>query len=261
MSIDRATELRRLAQLLHREVNDLDYLEPLDGAELQALRQSFQNLLLDDHGETFAKLASAGKLAPDALSAMLCKRIFGPTLTANMSYYTPPEKAARMCGHFDEAFMTEVAREQIPDRAQDLLEGLPVDLMRGVTRALLASRDYHIMGGMTDYMPEEKVATLMHEITDMTDNLRVSSYCQRKNRIAQLTSKFDDALLKKLIEAAFSSEEFIIEVGQITAEMDADAQQRMARLTDAVNPQYREQARGVAEKNGTLEALSAYFAA
>lgn len=261
MSIDRATEVRRLAQLLHKQPSDLKYLDPLDGGELQSLRQAFQNLLLDDHGPTFAKMAAGGKIAPDALSAMLCKKIFGPTITANMSYYTPAEKAAKMCSHFDEAFMTEVAREQIPDRSRDLLEDLPVDLMRGVTRALLASRDYHIMGGFTDYMPQEKVAALMSEITDTADNLRVSAFCQRKDRVAELTAGFDDDLLKKLIETAFSSEEFIVEVGLVTAEMNDAAQQRMAQLTDQVNPEFRKQARGIAEREGTTEALAAYFAA
>ncbi len=261
MSIDRSTEIRRLAQLLHRDANELGYLDALDGQDLQELRQAFQNRLLEDHGETFAKMAAGGKIAPDALSAMLCKKIFGPAITANMSYYTPPEKAAKMCSHFDDAFMTEVAREQIPDRARELLEGLPVDLMRGVTRALLASKDYHIMGGFTDYMPQEKVAALMHEITDIADNLRVSSFCQRKDRMAELTAQFDDEMLKKLIEAAFTSEDFIVEVGLVTAEMNEADQQRMARLTDIVNPSYRQRARETAEKHGRTESLAAYFAA
>lgn len=261
MSIDRSTEVRRLAKLLHRDVGELSYLDALNGSELQELRQAFQNRLLNDHGETFAKLAAGGKIAPDALSAMLCKRIFGPTITANMAYYTPAEKAARMIGHFDDEFMAEVVREQIPERAQELLEKIPADLMRGATRALLASRDFHIMGGMTDYMPEEKIAVLMEEITDIADNLRTSSYCQHKDRIARLTIGFDDELLKELIEAAFQSEEFIIEVGLVTAEMDAASQQRMARLTDEIDPAYRRKAREIAEQQGTTEALAAYFQA
>ncbi len=260
MSIDRSTEIRRLAKLLHREPGELSYLDALDGVELQEIRQAFQNRLLEDHGATFAKMAAGGKIAPDALSAMLCKRIFGPTITANMAYYTPAEKAAKMISHFDDEFMAEVVREQIPDRARELLEKIPVDLMRGTTRTLLASRDYHIMGGFTDHMPQEKVAALMHEITDVADNLRVSSFCQRKDRIAELTMKFDDELLKKLIEAAFTSEDFIVEVGLVTAEMPAAGQQRMAKLTDTVNPEYRKRARAIAERQGSTEALAAYFA-
>lgn len=260
MSIDRSTEIRRLAKVLHVEPPDLDYLDALDGVELQEIRQAFQNRLLEDHGETFAKMAAGGKIAPDALSAMLCRKIFGPTITANMAYYTPAEKAAKMIGHFDDEFLAEVVRQQIPEKAQDLLEKIPVDLMRGTTRTLLASQDYHIMGGFTDYMPQDKVAALMHEITDVADNLRVSSFCQHKDRIAELTMNFDDELLKKLIEAAFSSEDFIIEVGLVTAEMPAEGQQRMAKLTDQVNPEYRKRAREVAEQQGSTEALSAYFA-
>lgn len=259
MSLDRDTELRRLAQLLHVQTEALDYLQPLDGTELQALRQAFQSLLLDDHGPTFAKMAAGGKIAPDALSAMLCKKVFGPTLTANMSYYTPAAKAAKMCSHFDAHFMAEIAREQMPDRAEELLRDLPTDLMRGATRELLANGDYHILGGFTDYMPEDKVAALMHEITDMADNLRVSRFCQRKDRIAKLTAGMSDEMLSELLKTANDNEEFLLEVGLVTAEMDATMQKRAAEMADQAAPGLREKMKPVAEKHQLGAALRVYF--
>jgi len=261
MKIDRATELRRLAQVLHRKPEDLGHLAALDGAGLMKLRTLIQNSLLEEFSNLFEKLAASGKLAPDALSAFLCRKIFGASITANMSYYVPADRAARMCKHFDELFMAEIAREQIPERAQEQLEKLPVDLMRGVTRQMLATRDYHIMGGFTDYLPEDKAIVLMEEIADPADHLRISSFAQRKDRIARLAVAMDDAQLKRLIAAAFTQPEFIREVGLVTAEMSAQDQQRMARLTDAVDPQHRANARQLAQADGMLGRLEAYFAA
>lgn len=261
MSIDRPTELRRLARVLHRPPEQLPHLAALDGAGLMKLRTLIQNSLLEEFSSLFEKLAASGKLAPDALSALLCRKVFGASITANMSYYVPADRAARMCKHFDDMFMADIAREQIPERAKEQLEKLPVDLMRGVTRQMLATRDYHIMGGFTDYLPEEKAMILMEEIADPSDSLRISSFAQRKDRIARLTVKMDDEQLKRLIAAAFAQPEFIQEVGLVTAEMGAKDQQRMAKLTDAVDKAHRPRAREMAQGNGTLERLQAFFAA
>lgn len=260
MNIDRPTELRRLALALHRSPEQLGYLAALDGAALMKLRSQLQTSLLDRFSSLFEKLANSGKLAPDALSALLCKKVFGPSITANMSYYVPTDRAVKMCKHFDAPFMAEIAREQIPERAKDQLENLPVELMKGVTRELLASKDYAQMGGLTDYLPEEKGTVLMQEIKDPADNIRISSFAQRKDRIARLAVSLNDARLTQLIAAAFESEAFIHEVGLVTAEMGAKDQQRMAKLTDALNKDFRPRAKALAEATGRLEKMKPYFA-
>lgn len=260
MSIDRATELRRLARLLHQEESALDYLSPLDGPGLQQLRNLIQNSLIDEFSPLFTKFAASGKYAPDSLSALLARKVFGPTLTANIGYYTPTKKVVKMASMFETEFLSDVAREQVPERAQDMLKAIPVDVMRGVTRNLLANQDYHIMGDFTDYLPEDKVAALMGEISDPADHLRVSSFAQRKDRIAKLTVSFDDDMLKELIAQAFSDDDFLQEVSLVTAAMQASDQQRMAKLTDELNPEYRPRAKRLAAEKGIEGELEAYFA-
>lgn len=257
--MDRATELRLLARQMHKQPADLSYLKPLDGQALHRLRSALQTRMLDEFAPTFEKMASGGKIAPDALSAMLCKKVFGPTLTANMSYFTPPAKAAKMCKHFDTEFMAEVSRETIPSRAEEMLKGLPVDLMRPVTRALLESGDYHIMGGFTDYMPEDKITVLMKEIDDPADNLRISSYCQRKDRIADIATRFDDDTLTAMIRAGYLDDELILELALTCAEMPPEQQARMANLTDEVDPAFRGKSRQLAEQAGLVDRMQAFF--
>ena len=129
--MDRNTELRRLAQALHKSPEQLAYLGNVDAVGLQKIRNRFQNSLLDKFGPVFEKIAGAGKLAPDAISATLCTKVFGPAITANMSYFTPMSKAVGLAKHFDADFMADVAREQIPERAQEMLSELPVELLHG----------------------------------------------------------------------------------------------------------------------------------
>ncbi len=257
--MDRHTEIRRLAQVLHKPADALGYLDKLDVEGLHRLRLILQNRIIDEFAHLFERMAASGKIAPDSLSALLCRKVFGPTLTANMSYFTPVTKAVKLLKHFDADFLTEVSRHIVPERAQEMLQGIPVDMMREVTRNLLAAGEYPVMGGFTDHMPETKVVALMEEIENPVDSLRVSTYTQNKARIARITLGFDEDYLSELIHAAFSSDELIEEVGLITAEMDAADQQRMARLTDCLDKAYRKRARRMADSLGTTERLQAYF--
>jgi hypothetical protein len=261
MNIDRATEMRRLARVLHKDESDLGYLDSLDGTDLQKLRNLIQNSLIDEFSPLFSKIARAGKYGPDSLSAFLAQKVFGPTLTANISYYTPTDKAVRMAKLFEHDFLTDVAREQVPERAQNMLKAIPLDVMSVVTSNLLANRDYPIMGNFTDYLPEEKAAALMSEIRDPADHLRVSSFAQHKDRVARLVTGLDDDGIKELIVVAFSHDDFLFETSLVTAAMPAEDQQRMARLTDEVNPELRSRARELADSVEITGQLEAYFAA
>eukprot|EP01035_Chromulina_nebulosa_P040037 gene40036-54129_t len=177
------TELRRLAQALHKSADDLAYLDKLDAVALQKLRTNFQNSLLNKFGPVFERIAGAGKLAPDSISATLCTKVFGPAITANMSYFTPMSKAVSLCKLFDADFMAEVAREQIPERAVDMLAELPVEQLKKVTAKLVEHGDFHVLGGFTDYIPEKKAIEIMEVIKDPAANLHISFYAQRKDRI------------------------------------------------------------------------------
>ena len=258
--MDRHTEGRRLAQAMHKQSEELAYLDALDAEGLHRLRLILQNRIIDEFSGVFERMAAASKISPDSLSALLCKKVFGPTLSANMSYFIAVPKAIKLMNHFDADFLSAVACDIVPERAQALLEGIPVDMMREVTRKLLKSSEYHVMGGFTDQLPEAKVLELMKEIETPIDCLRVSFYAQNKARIAKLTLGFDEAFLRELVHAAYTSEELIEEVGLITAEMGDSDQQRMAKLSDELDPGYREQARGLANKLGTAGSLKAYLA-
>lgn len=259
--MDRNTELRRLAQALHKSADELVYLDKLDAVALQKLRTNFQNSLLNKFGPVFEKIAGAGKLAPDSISATLCTKVFGPAITANMSYFTPMSKAISLCKLFDADFMAEVAREQIPERAVDMLSDLPVEQLKKVAAKLVEHGDFHVLGGFTDYIPEKKAIEIMEVIKDPAANLHISFYAQRKDRIAKLANMLSDEKLIELIAVAFTDENLLVEVGLITSEMDEKAQVRMAKLTDKVNKAYRAKAKAKAEEMGYAHRLPAFFQA
>lgn len=259
--MDRPTELRRLARLLHRDTDALDYLAPLDAAHLMQLRRPLQEAFIERFAGTFKRLAAGGRLIPDALNAKLCTGVFGPALTANLSYFTPIDQAVRLAKHFDDDFLTDTARHQVPERAQALLAALPVEIMRGVTRKLLAAQEFAIMGGFTDYLPEDKALVLVKEIHGPAERLRVSAYAQRKDRIARIMAQLDDDAVAAQIATAAAEPELMHEVVLTLAEMPAPEQRRMARISDRVDPALRGALKAQLAADPIAPRMSAYFEA
>lgn len=253
---DRPTEARRLARLMHRPDDGLEYLDALDADQVMQLRQLIQNALIDRFAGVFRRLAAGGKLIPDALNAKLCTGVFGPALTANLSYFTPIDQAVRLSTRFDDTFLTEVARHQIPERAQALLAALPVSVMQGVTRKLLDAGEFAIMGGFTDYLPEDKSVVLVNEIRDPADRMRVSLFSQRKDRIARIMVRLSDNDIQAQLAAVDTDSAFADEWLLLVAEMSDDTQCRMAALSDALDPALRQR---LLDRASADQRSAAYF--
>lgn len=257
--MDWDTEHRRLARLLRRPPEALTYLDTLDAAALFKLRGLIQNALLQRLSPVFEKLAAGGRLIPDALNARLCQHLFGPGITASLSTFTPVDQALRLATRFDTPFLTEVARYQIPERAQALLQALPLPVMREITRQLLAAREFAVMGGFTDYLPEDKAHALIDEIRSPEERLQVSAWAQRKDRIARLSARLPEADLAALIAYVAEAPHWWREVLLITAEMSDEDQRRMAARCDARDPGLRRKAARMVAGESLHDALAPFF--
>lgn len=255
--IDRGVELRRLARMLNRDTTELDYLAALDGEGLQLLRRKIQDGFLKRHEDLFRKLAAMGKLMPAKLNAMFCIKFFGPTMTANMAYYTDAKLAASMATQFDATFLTDVAVEMIPERAEPMMREQSVELMRPVTRQLAERGEYHVMGAFVDFMPEDKILALMDEVQSPEANLRISTFAQRKDRIADLVGRFDDDMLSHLIRTAFEHDELVDEILTVAADMDGSQQQRCGEITRGLGHGLFARGQQRADELGLTERLTA----
>lgn len=249
-NIDKHVEIKRLATLFAKPESELDYLQALDGEGLQTLRKQFQNALINEYEPILGKLASTAKLSPEKLSVMICTKILGPVLTGYMAYFTAPSLAAKLSKRFSPEFMAETAAEMIPERAEALLDGMPVDLMRETTRILAEEQQWYVMGGYVDFMPEEKNVALMDEIKSPADNLRISMYAQNKPRIAGLVEKFDDARIIELIRASLAEDDMMREICIVGDNLSATQKQRMVGLASHFSEQEIAKLSDYAASNG-----------
>jgi hypothetical protein len=230
--VDTKVEIRRLAALFQCDESELGYLESLGGEALMKLRVQFQDSLISDYEPVLSKLAGTTAITPAAIAVKIATRYLGPTLTSYLSYYTPVKSAAKLAEKFPSDFMIEVAKEQIPERAKEMLKDFPLELMRPVTRGLVAEQAWSTMGGFVDYLPEEKSFALMSEVPDAESNLRISSYAQNKELVAKLVAKFDDDMLIELTKASLASPELMREVCLVAEKLPAESLEQMARLRD-----------------------------
>lgn len=231
--IDATVELRRLADLMHVDVAEIEYLNTAGAEGIQLIRKKFQDSLIADFEVALSKLASTAGMVPVAISEKICVKYLGPTLTSYLSYYTPVKTAAKLALRFDAEFMIAVASEQIPERAQELLTDFPIDLMRPVTKGLVAKREWATLGGFVDYLPEEKSLALMAEVPDPVANLRIASFAQNKALISRMVTKFDDHTLAALISAASNGDDVMKREVCIVAEnLPESSMDQLSRVTE-----------------------------
>lgn len=243
LKINRDTEIRRLAKVTNLPETELTFLNKLDGSELMKLRGQLNTKLLKEFEPTFKKLASGGGLLPESMIAKLCMKFFGPRLTANTAYYTPAERSTKMGKKFTPEFLAAVAQELIPEFAEPLLRDQPVELMRPCTMIMLEKRDYYTMGSFVDFTPFEKLLALMNDINDPLASLKICSFCQRKDRMAQLVEHFSDEQVREFIITGHANPELLPEIMNIAANMTDDEKLRQKGITEALGDDYVERSR------------------
>lgn len=256
--MDTKVEIRRLAKLMHASESELAYLEKLGAEALMKLRVQFQDSLITDYEPVLAKLAGTTAITPTAISVKIAQKYLGPTLTSYLSYFTPTKSAAKLAERFNSDFMIEVSKEQIPERAKELLKDFPLELMRPVTRGLVAEKAWATMGGFVDYLPEEKSFALMSEVPDAESNLRISSYAQNKELVAKLVAKFDDDMLIELTKASLAAPELMREVCLVAEKLPADVLARMTDLRDKFSDTEQSQLYEYALDNGFFSLAHMY---
>lgn len=257
--IDLNVERRRLAQLMHCDESELDYLSELGGEGLMQIRMRFQDSLIDDFEPYLAKFAATSSITPPAISEKICARYLGPTLTSYMSYFTPIKTITKLSNRFKTDFLIELSKELIPERAKEMLAALPADMMRPVTRGLVDDGAWGIMGGFVDHLPPETSIALMEEVPDPVACLWISSYTQNKSLIAGMVSQFDEQTLLGLVTGSVTHHELMREICVVAENLPAETLARIDGIREQISEEDQATLKAFAEANG-FETLATQYA-
>src|SRR5436305_12222238 len=157
-------EIVKLARLLGREAESLDYLESVPADEIRALRDHTTEVLFRANGSTLTRLAAASKLLPVGLVATLGERAFGPMLSARIAALLDPSRAVEMAAKLPISFLADIAIDIDPRRAKDVISRIPPRQIAEITRELARREEYVTMGRFVGQMPRASIVAALAEL-------------------------------------------------------------------------------------------------
>lgn len=229
--MDRDTEIRKLAYVMDAQGRTFRHLQPLDAPQINMLRVHVMNRrLLNSRIHPLAKIAKLSFLLPGRLLAWFCENYLGAFFTAYLAHFVPAKRMGRLAKHISASFLADCAVHLVPEKVREALEMVPLHLMADAARILAARREYAVLGSLFDVTPEGRLVALMSAVPSATDRLSISRYISQKQRMVKLMDMLPDQDLKELIAVAFTSDEYLSELGALVGHMSESQIKRTAKL-------------------------------
>jgi hypothetical protein len=194
-------EVMKVARLLQREPESLDYLASLDVTELRELRERLTETVFDAHTGSLRRLAAASRLLPVSLSASMGESVFGPLLSARLTGLLDPGRAADMAAKLPAPFLADVAVEMDPRRASDLISRISPDQIAQITAELMARGEYVTMGRFVGHLSDATISAALAAMNDRS-LLGVVFVLEDKSDLPGLVALLPEHRVAGVIQAA-----------------------------------------------------------
>lgn len=194
-------EVLKLARLLRREPEQLEYLELLPPEDLRVLREEITDMLFEAHDATLQRLAASSRLLPVGLVATLAQHAFGATLSARISGLLDPARAIEVAAKLPPEFLADIAGELDPRRASGVIAGMPAEQVRQVTAELIRRGEYVTMGRFVGQLGDDALRAAVTEIDDAT-LLRTAFVLEERDRLDALAELVGEERIAGMTEVA-----------------------------------------------------------
>jgi hypothetical protein len=192
----------KLARLLHTSPEALAYLDTLDMATLQTLRFSCRRFLLEEHRGFFRRVATAMRILPTALVAMLAERVLGPLLCARVADELDTARVLQLVRHLDTGFVASVAVHVETDQARELAIALPLSEVLEISRLLVERREYSLLGDLVSNLPLSLIEAMLRTIRDGEALLRIAFFVENTQRLSDILDVLPPDQVMSVIRAA-----------------------------------------------------------
>jgi hypothetical protein len=256
--VDILAERIKLGRLFGVAPKALDYLAPLDADQLRGLRQHLTDSLFDRTKASFQRVASASKLLPNGLVALIGEKVFGAMLCARVSGLLPPDRAYDIALKLPDAFLADVSVELDPRSAREVIARMPAKRVAAIAAILVARQDYVTMGRFVDYLSKDVIREVIESIRDDAALLRTAFFIENKATINALVGLLPIERIGRIVALAGDGKSDLWtealglmshvddgwkqKIGDIAAEQDASVLSGMAltaqrlQLWDSVLP-------------------------
>ncbi len=174
--LDTRAELIKLSRLMTVDEAQLEFLQDVPLDTLMRVRTLATERVFSDGRKLFQNLASASKLMPAALTAMIAERSLGPLLCARVAGEMPVQRAVDLAQRMSPPFLAEVTKAIDPKRVADIIRSLPVSHLKSVALELIRGGEYLVLGGFVNFMQEAQMRALLNDISEKTCCISASSW-------------------------------------------------------------------------------------
>jgi hypothetical protein len=183
------------------EPSDLAALRFVDAQEVRDLREQVTVVMFDADRQMLQRVASATKLIPSKLAAVIGERAFGPLLCARLTGLLDPSRAVDISAKLPTPFLADLAVALDPRRGSRVIAEIPPKQIAAITR-LLAEREEHVaMGGFVGHLSEAALRAAIGVVTD-EDLLRTAYVIESKGSLVALVATLAPERLESIIASA-----------------------------------------------------------
>lgn len=202
------TELQKILTLLQIEQDEsFSFLNKLSKEELQLLRLKIIDVAQFTQTDIWKRLTGVAKFFPNYMNAKISETVMGPLIAANMSYYMPEKEAISIMKYMSTPFLATVYEYMTPENAKNLINQIPMDILKKVTIELVKRKKYLVAAGFVDVSEISRLIELSKVITNENDLIKISSFVENKEYIAKIVEGFSDERLNKIITLAYNNQE------------------------------------------------------
>jgi hypothetical protein len=227
-------EILKLARLLRRDPETLDYLEQVSPDDIRKLREQVTDMLFAASDGALRKLAASSRLLPIGIAATIGERAFGPVVSARIAGLLDPGRAVEMAAKLSPAFLADVAIELDPRRASDVIARMPPQQLAAVTKELVRRKEYVTMGRFVGHMRDEGISAAL-SVMDEATLLRVGFVLEQKSELDRLVGLLPQTRLDRMIDAAVQQDlwaEVLDLLGHLSEQRRADLVSRADEWDD-----------------------------
>lgn len=202
------TELQKILTLLQIEQDEsFSFLNKLSKEELQLLRLKIIDVAQFTQTDIWKRLTGVAKFFPNYMNAKISETVMGPLIAANMSYYMPEKEAISIMKYMSTPFLATVSEYMTPENAKNLINQIPMDILKKVTIELVKKKKYLVAAGFVGVSEISRLIELSKVITNENDLIKISSFVENKEYIAKIVEGFSDERLNKIITLAYNNQE------------------------------------------------------
>ena len=205
-SLAQQAEILKLARLLGARAETLAFLEKLDTGALRQLRERTTAALYDADHHHFHRVASASKLLPASVTALIAEKALGPFLCARIAGLLPASRAVDIARRLHSGFLADVCLDIDPRHVRDLIAGVPADRVVDVAMELARRREYITMARFVDCLPEPAMRAILGALRDNAALLRIGFFVEDPAALSDVIRMLPEARLHNMIVAAIEGD-------------------------------------------------------